>query len=210
LTILAIASIAIGNVVAIAQTNIKRMLAYSTISHMGFLMLGVIAANSQGYAASMFYVLVYTLTSMSAFGLIILMVSKPNAPELIEDFSGLAKTRPWIGFVSMIIMFSLAGVPPFAGFWAKWFVLKELISAGGVFVAAVAVVFSLIGAYYYLRVIKIMYFDEPASGLDVPNHSVTIGEYVFTLNGAIIVFVGLFPGLLMYYCLSAMQLYGAG
>ena len=208
LTILAIASIAIGNVVAIAQTNIKRMLAYSTISHMGFLLLGIIAANELGYAASMFYVVIYTLTSMSAFGLIILMVSKASAPDLIEDFSGLAKSRPWIGFVAMIVMFSLAGVPPFAGFWAKWFVLKELIAAGSTIVAAVAVVFSLIGAYYYLRVIKIIYFDEPSE--EVPNPPRTFGEFVFTANGLLIVLLGLFPGMLMYYCLSAVSLYGNG
>lgn len=206
LTILAVTSIAIGNIVAIAQTNIKRMLAYSTISHMGFLILGIIAATAQGYAASMFYVFIYAITSMSAFGIIILLVSKSNAPELISDFAGLAKTRPWISFISMVVIFSLAGVPPFAGFWAKWFVLKELIASGSVLVAAVAVIFSLIGAYYYLRVVKIMYFDEPGPDSHVSSQP-SLGAYVFTLNGALILFLGLFPGVLMHYCLVAMQAY---
>ena len=207
LILLAILSMAIGNIVAIAQTNIKRMLAYSTISHMGFLLLGLIAANAIGYAASMFYVIVYAIMSMGAFGAIIMLSGPGQEADRLQDFAGLARRSPWIGFLMMILMFSLAGLPPFAGFWAKWFVLKEVIAAGNAWLAAVAVLFSLIGAFYYLRVIKLMYFDEPES----PRAAIGAGEdarLVFSVNGIAVLLLGFLPGSLMSVCLAAMLVNG--
>ncbi|MEQ8659680.1 MAG: NADH-quinone oxidoreductase subunit NuoN, partial [Gammaproteobacteria bacterium] len=208
LVLLSILSMAIGNIVAIAQTNIKRMLAYSTISHMGFLLLGMIASNAFGYAAGMFYVIVYAIMSMGAFGAVIMLSGPERESDQLQDFAGLARRSPWIAFLMMILMFSLAGVPPFAGFWAKWFVLKEVIASGDAWLAAVAVLFSLIGAFYYLRVIKLMYFDEPEAG----SAPVTAGEdarFVFSVNGIIVLALGFLPGTLMSVCLAAMLVNGA-
>ncbi len=208
LVLLAVLSMAIGNVVAIAQTNLKRMLAYSTISHMGFLLLGLIAANSLGYAASMFYVIVYAVTGMGAFGAIIVMSSAGYEADRLQDFAGLARRSPWLAFIMLILVFSLAGVPPFAGFWAKWFVLKEVIAADYAWLAAVAVFFSLIGGYYYLRLVKLMYFDEPAP--DAPRISPSDDvRLVFGVNGLSVLMLGLLPGTLMSVCVSAMLAYGA-
>jgi NADH-quinone oxidoreductase subunit N len=206
LVLLSVASMAIGNLVAIAQTNMKRMLAYSTISHMGFLLLGLLSAHTSGYAASMFYVITYAVMSMGAFGAIILLSSATSESDRLQDFAGLAKRSPWLAFLMLIIIFSLAGVPPFAGFWAKWFVLKEVVAAGYSWLAIVAVVFSLIGAYYYLRVIKLMYFDAP----DAACEAITAGDdvrLVFSVNGLSILLLGLLPGTLMSVCLAAMLAY---
>ena len=206
LVLLSVASMAIGNLVAIAQTNMKRMLAYSTISHMGFLLLGLLSARTSGYAASMFYVITYAIMSMGAFGAIVLLSSVNSESDRLQDFAGLAKRSPWLAFLMLIIIFSLAGVPPFAGFWAKWFVLKEVIAAGYSWLAIVAVVFSLIGAYYYLRVIKLMYFDAP----DAACEAITAGDdvrLVFSVNGLSILLLGLLPGTLMSVCLAAMLAY---
>ena len=198
LIILAVLSMSVGNIVAIAQTNMKRMLAYSTIAHMGFLLLGILAANNSGYAASMFYVIVYTIMSMGAFGAVILLSQANNESDRIVDFSGLAKRSPWFGFIMLVIMFSMAGVPPFAGFWAKWYVLKEVVAAGFVWLAGLAVLFSIIGAYYYLRVVKIMYFDD-ATENDAPEASEDM-KLVLSVNGLAIVLLGLLPGALMSIC----------
>lgn len=206
LILLAVTSIALGNIVAIVQTNLKRMLAYSTIAHMGFLLLGILAANSIGYAASMFYVIVYALMSMGAFGCIILLASATNESDQLQDFAGLARRSPWLAFLMMVLMFSLAGVPPFAGFWAKWFVLKEVISAGYAWLAVVAVFFSIIGAYYYLRVVKLMYFDEPDAEVDAI-HATEDVRLIFSVNGITILLLGLLPGTLMSVCVSAMMSY---
>ena len=208
LILLAVTTMALGNIVAIAQTNLKRMLAYSTIAHMGFLLLGIIAANAIGYAASMFYVIVYALMSMGAFGAIIVLASATNESDQLQDFAGLSKRSPWVAFLMMVLMFSLAGVPPFAGFWAKWFVLKEVVAAGYSWLAAVAVFFSLIGAYYYLRVVKLMYFDEPDSAAGAIEASEDV-RLVFSVNGISILLLGLLPGTLMSVCLSAMLAYSA-
>lgn len=198
LIILAVLSMSVGNIVAIAQANMKRMLAYSTIAHMGFLLLGILAANNSGYAASMFYVIVYTIMSMGAFGAVILLSQANNESDRIVDFSGLATRSPWFGFIMLVIMFSMAGVPPFAGFWAKWYVLKEVVAAGYVWLAGLAVLFSIIGAYYYLRVVKIMYFDD-ATENDAPEASEDM-KLVLSVNGLAIVLLGLLPGALMSIC----------
>ena len=207
LVLLSIASMAIGNLLAIAQTNMKRMLAYSTISHMGFLLLGLLSARTSGYAASMFYVITYAVMSMGAFGAIILLSSAHSEADRLQDFAGLAKRSPWLAFLMLIIIFSLAGVPPFAGFWAKWFVLKEVVAAGYSWLAIMAVVFSLIGAFYYLRVIKLMYFDAPDAGCEPITASDDV-RLVFSVNGLSILLLGLLPGTLMSVCLAAMLAYG--
>ena len=206
LVLLAIASMALGNLVAIAQTNMKRMLAYSTISHMGFLLLGVLSANANGYAGAMFYVIVYAIMSMGSFGAIVLMSSRGFEADQLQDFAGLAKRSPWLAFIVLILMFSLAGVPPFAGFWAKWFVLKEVIAAGYAWLALVAVLFSLIGAYYYLRIVKLMYFDEPDAAAP-PLSATDDARLVFSVNGLSVLMIGLLPGTLMSVCLAAMLAY---
>ncbi|MFT4560979.1 MAG: NADH-quinone oxidoreductase subunit N [Gammaproteobacteria bacterium] len=208
LVILAVLSMSIGNIVAIAQTNMKRMLAYSTIAHMGFLLLGILAARNSGYAASMFYVIVYTLMSMGAFGTIILLSKSNHEADRIVDFSGLAKRSPWFGFIMLVIMFSMAGVPPFAGFWAKWYVLKEVIAAGYVWLAGVAVFFSIIGAYYYLRIVKLMYFDDAidTNGLDASEDM----KLVLSVNGLTIFALGILPGALMSICVIVTIPYAAG
>ncbi|MDP6183560.1 MAG: NADH-quinone oxidoreductase subunit NuoN [Gammaproteobacteria bacterium] len=198
LIILSVLSMAIGNIVAIAQTNIKRMLAYSTIAHMGFLLLGILAASNSGYASSMFYVIVYALMSMGAFGTVILLSRSDTEADQIADFSGLSKRSPWFGFIMLVLMFSMAGVPPFAGFWAKWYVLKEVIAAGHVWLAGVAVLFSVIGAYYYVRIVKLMYFDasRDRKALEASQDM----KLVLSVNGLAIFLMGVLPGALMSIC----------
>ncbi|MEJ2398840.1 MAG: NADH-quinone oxidoreductase subunit NuoN, partial [Gammaproteobacteria bacterium] len=161
LIIMSVLSMGIGNIIAIAQSNIKRMLAYSTISHVGFLMLGVIAVNKDGYASAMFYTLVYTVMALGAFGMIMLMSRFGFESEMLDDFRGLNQRSPWFAFIMLIFMFSMAGVPPFIGFWAKLAVIKAVVAQDMIWLAVVAVVFSVIGAFYYLRIIKLMYFDTP-------------------------------------------------
>jgi len=151
LIILAFLSMAAGNIIAIAQSNIKRMLAYSTIGHIGFLLLGILSGTVAGYASSMFYVIVYAVMTTAAFGMVILLSRRGFESDRLDDFKGLAQQSPWYAFIMLIVMFSLAGMPPFVGFWAKWFVLKEVIDAGIVWLAAFAVLFAVIGAFYYLR-----------------------------------------------------------
>ena len=201
LIILAVLSMGIGNLLAIAQTNLKRMLAYSTIAHMGFMLLGLLSATASGYAASLFYVTVYALMSMGAFGAIILLSSRQSEADELADLTGLARRSPWFGFMVLILMFSMAGVPPFAGFWAKWFVLKEVVQAHDVWLATVAVMFSLVGAYYYLRVIKIMYFDEPlvTTGVEAGPDL----KLIFSVNGLAVLLLGFAPSALMSVCVGA-------
>jgi len=161
LVILALASVAVGNIIAIAQTNIKRMLAYSTISHMGFFLFGVISGTASGYGAALFYVLVYAVMSAGTFGLILLLSGPKFESDQIADFKGLAQRSPMMAFLMMMLMFSMAGIPPFAGFFAKMSVLLALIDAQLVWVAIIGVLLAVIGAFYYLRIIKTMYFDDP-------------------------------------------------
>jgi len=201
LVILSVLSMGVGNILAIAQTNLKRMLAYSTIAHMGYLLLGMLSATASGYAASMFYITVYALMSMGAFGLIILLGSRTSEADELSDLAGLARRSPWFAFIMLILMFSMAGVPPFAGFWAKWFVLKEVVQANYVWLAAVAVMFSLIGAFYYLRVIKLMYFDEPLRSQAVEASQDL--KLVLSVNGLAVLALGLAPSALMSVCVSA-------
>ncbi len=198
LIILAVSSMALGNIVAIAQTNIKRMLAYSTISHVGFLMLGVLSGTEEGFAASMFYIVIYVLMSMASFGMIIIMSRKGFEADKLDDYKGLSKRSPWLAAMIMFIMFSMAGVPPFVGFWAKLSVLQAVVSADLLWLAAVAVVFSIIGAFYYLRIIKLMYFDKAVESQ--PIECATDLKWVFIFNAGLILLIGLMPESLLALC----------
>ncbi len=168
LTIMAVLSMGVGNVLAIAQDNIKRMLAYSSISHMGFFLLGILSATADGYGAAMFYVLVYAVMSLGAFGMVVLLSRAGFEAEKLEDFRGLNQRHPWFAFLMLLLMFSMAGVPPTAGFYAKLLVIQAVVRVDLVWLAVVAVLFAVIGAYYYLRVVKFMYFDEAREAAAAP------------------------------------------
>ncbi len=167
LMIMALLSMAVGNIIAIAQTNIKRMLAYSTISHMGFFLLGMLSAGPKGYAAAMFYMFVYTAMSLGGFGMVVLLSRKGFEADNLDDYRGLNQRSPWQAFMLLLLMFSMAGVPPTAGFYAKLLVIQAAIDAGHAWLAVAAVLLSVIGAYYYLRVVKLMYFDTPADSAPI-------------------------------------------
>lgn len=202
LIILSVLSIALGNLVAIAQSNIKRMLAYSTISHVGFLLLGLLAGTPEGYSASMFYTIVYVLMAVGAFGVVILLSRTGFEAENIDDFKGLNDRNPWLAFVMMVVMMSMAGVPFMAGFYAKWVVLQAVVNVGLVWLAIVGVLFSVIGAFYYLRVVKCMYFDKPEQ-----NELIDIGrdvEIAISANGLLLIILGLYPAALMTWCATAL------
>jgi NADH-quinone oxidoreductase subunit N len=214
LTLLAIASLLVGNLAAIAQTNLKRMLAYSTIAQMGFMLLGLVAgvfdgsdlnAKTVAYSAAMFYVVTYVLTTLATFGIILLLAREGFESEEIADLAGLNQRSPLYAGVMAIAMFSLAGVPPLVGFYAKFVVLQALIASGqamSIALAVYAVLMSLIGAFYYLRVIKVMYFDAPPSM--TPVSAPRDVRSVLSLNGALILLLGIVPGGLMTLCGQAI------
>ena len=203
LIILAVMSMMIGNLAAIAQTNIKRMLAYSTISHMGFMLLGIIGADENGYSSSMFYVLVYVLMTLGTFGMIMLLSREGFEAEKLEDFKGLNRRNPWYAFITLLLMFSMAGIPPTVGIYAKLSVLQAVISAGYIWLAVVAVLFSLIGAFYYLRIVKLMYFDEPETDAPIlPQNDIKL---LISANGLAVLAFGIFPQSLMALCAYAIQ-----
>ncbi len=206
LIVMAVLSLAIGNIIAIAQTNLKRMLAYSTISHMGFLLLGVLAGDLNGYGSAMFYVVVYVLMNLGAFGMIMLLSRAGFEAENLDDFKGLNQRNPWYAFLMMLIMFSMAGVPPTVGFYAKLSVLQAVINVNtwwAVPLAVVAVLFSLIGAFYYLRLVKLMYFDAPEDRAPIePRRDVHL---VMSANGLAMLVFGILPQPLMAVCLFAIQ-----
>ncbi|MBS0423931.1 MAG: NADH-quinone oxidoreductase subunit NuoN [Proteobacteria bacterium] len=203
LVILAVLSMAVGNIAAIAQANIKRMLAYSTISHMGFLLLGFIGADSNGYSSALFYVIAYVLMTLGIFAMIMLLCRSGFEAENINDFKGLSKRNSWYAFVTLLLMLSLAGIPPMIGFYAKFSVLQAVVNAGYIWLAVAAVLFSLIGAFYYLRIIKLMYFDEPESiEALTPNSDVKI---LLSANGFALLALGIFPQALMSLSLYAIQ-----
>lgn len=204
LMLLAVLSLAIGNVVAIAQTNIKRMLAYSGISHVGFLLLGVLSGTQEGYAAGMFYAIVYVIMGLGGFGMVILMSRAGFEADKLDDYKGLNERSPWFALMMMFLMFSMAGVPPFIGFWAKLSVIQAVVDVDMVWLAAVAVIFSVIGAFYYLRVIKLMYFDKPLDESSLkPSLDVAA---IFSVNAIAVLVIGLFPSSLMAICKQAMGL----
>jgi NADH-quinone oxidoreductase subunit N len=204
LQILALLSIGIGNVVAIAQTNLKRMLAYSTISHVGFLILGVLSGTQEGYAAAMFYTLVYTLMAAGGFGMILFLSRKGFEAEELDDFKGMNQRSPWYAFIMLLLMFSMAGMPPTVGFYAKLTVIQAVIRVDMVWLAVYAVVFSVIGAFYYLRVVKLMYFDAPQD--DTPLEGPWDTGLTLSANGLLMLVLGVFPGALMGLCTAAFTL----
>jgi NADH-quinone oxidoreductase subunit N len=203
LVILAILSIALGNITAIAQTNIKRMFAYSTIAHMGFMLLGVLSGGLDGYGAAMFYAVTYVLMSLGGFGMIMLLSREGFEADTLNDFKGLSQRSPWLAFIMLLLIFSMAGVPPLVGFYAKFAVLSSLVNAGHITLAVVAVLFSLIGAFYYLRIIKLMYFDAPES--HVPIAVPLDNGVLISLNGLVVLALGIMPGTFMSVCAVAVQ-----
>ncbi|MFA5490639.1 MAG: NADH-quinone oxidoreductase subunit N, partial [Candidimonas sp.] len=212
LLILAVASLAIGNLTAIVQTNFKRMLAYSTISHMGFVFLGLMAGvipdaagqTGAAYGSALFYVVIYVLTTLGTFGLILMLSSQGFECENISDLKGLNRRSPLMAAVLLLLMFSLAGIPPLAGFYAKLAVLQALVGAGHVAVAVAAVLFSLIGAFYYLRVVKVAYFDEPEGEREPLNPGLVTGG-IMSLNGLLIIGLGVLPSALMALCIRVID-----
>jgi NADH-quinone oxidoreductase subunit N len=207
---LAVLSLAVGNLTAISQTNIKRMLAYSTIAQLGFVLLGMMSGVTGGnaanaataYSAAMYYTITYVLTTLGSFGLVMMLARSGFEAEEIADFKGLAKRSPWYAVVMTVLMFSLAGVPPMMGFMAKWAVLQSVVATGQYWLAIVAVLFSLIGAFYYLRVVKTIWFDD---AVDVSPISTPMDMRVaLSLNGILVVLLGVMPGSLLAACLSAM------
>jgi len=203
LVMIAILSLAVGNVIAIAQSNIKRMLAYSTIAHVGFLLLGVLAGTENGYASAMFYIIIYALMGLGGFGMIMLLSRAGFEADRIEDFKGLNERSPWFAFLMMILMISMAGIPVSAGFWAKLAVLQAVVRADMVWLAVVAVTFSVIGAFYYLRIVKLMYFDKPDDTSPItPAFDMRIA---LSANGLAVLALGVFPGALSVLCVEAMK-----
>lgn len=199
LSVLAYLSIFIGNVVAIAQTNIKRMLAYSTIAHMGFIAFGFMTRTPDGVSAVMFYIITYVFTALAGFGVLLFLSAKGYECEKIEDLAGLNKTHPIYAGIMLLVMFSLAGIPPMVGFYAKFKILEALVSGGYMHAAIFAVVLSLIGAFYYLRVVKVMYFDENTKELELSNCN-CIDRSVLMINGLLILVIGILPSGIMNLC----------
>ena len=215
LLLLAVGSLAVGNFAAIMQTNIKRMLAFSTISQMGFVLLGLVSGVVNGsvlsaanaYSSSMFYVITYVLTTLATFGVIMLLAREGFESEEISDFAGLNQRSPLYAGVMAVCLFSLAGIPPLVGFYAKLSVLQALVTSGQTLyigLAIFAVLMSLVGAFYYLRVVKVMYFDEPITATTVT--APLDVRVVLTINGALVLLLGLMPGGLMALCARSIVL----
>ncbi len=210
LALLAILSIALGNITAIAQSNLKRMLAYSAIANMGFMLLGLLSGmvggnwlnREEAYAASLFYIIVYAIMTVGAFGILLLLSRAGFDCEQLDDMRGLNRRSPWYALMMMILMLSLAGLPPTVGFYAKLVVLSAAINAGWVWLAVAAVILSVVGAFYYLRVVKLMYFDDPVEVAPVTG---ALGARVLmSANGLAVLIFGLFPGWLMALCAVAI------
>jgi NADH-quinone oxidoreductase subunit N len=202
LIVLSVLSVTIGHIVAIAQTNIKRMLAYSTIANMGYVIMGFLAADVTGYSAAMFYMTSYVLTSLASFGIILLLSRKGFESDRLEDLKGLNARSPWWAFVMLLVMFSLAGLPPTVGFYAKLLVLQAAVKSGFVWLAVVGVVAALIGAFYYLRIVKLMYFDEPADRTPIEARGDT--RMLLSANGLALLLFGILPQPLMGLCAVAL------
>ena len=201
--VLSVLSLAVGNIIAIAQSNIKRMLAYSTISHVGFILLGILAGTAEGYSSAMFYTISYAMMSLGGFGVIMLMARQGFEADNITDLTGLNQRSPWFAFIMMILMLSMAGVPPTVGFWAKLAVLTAVVDVDLVWMAVIAVFFSIIGIFYYLRIIKVMYFDDA-----VDTRPLQCGrdmQIALSTNGLAILALGLYPAALMSLCVSVFS-----
>jgi NADH-quinone oxidoreductase subunit N len=203
LVVLAVLSMAIGNIVAIAQTNIKRMLAYSTISHVGYVLLGILSGTAQGYQASMFYMISYVLVAAGAFGMILLLARQGFESDKIDDFRGLNARSPWFAGMMAILMFSLAGLPPFIGFWAKLGVIQAVLGVDYIWLAVVAVLFSVVGAFFYLRIVKLMYFDDPTETTAIGGS--VLMRAVLSVNALLVFGLGVIPGQVLQLCQRALQ-----
>ena len=201
MAIMAALSMVVGNLIAIAQTNIKRMFAYSTISHVGFLLMGMVGATSDGYSAAMFYAITYAFTTLAAFGVLLAVSREGFEADQLTDLAGLGKRNALLATVMTLAMISLAGVPPAVGFYAKLSVLQAAVGAGFAWLAILGVIMSVIGAFYYLRIIKIVFFDDPVDNLEVnPAGDVTAG---LAINGLAVLALGIAPGLIMGACIAA-------
>jgi NADH-quinone oxidoreductase subunit N len=203
LVVLAVLSMAIGNIVAIAQANLKRMLAYSTISHVGYVLLGILSGTQQGYQASMFYMISYVIVSAGSFGMILLLARQGFEADKITDFKGLNARSPWLALMMAFIMFSLAGLPPFVGFWAKLGVIQAVLGVHMIWLAVVAVLFSVVGAYFYLRIVKLMYFDEPTDTSTIGGSMLV--RTILSVNALLVIVLGISPGGLLQICMRALQ-----
>lgn len=212
LIVLAVLSLVVGNLIAIMQTNVKRLLAYSTISHMGFMLLGVASGivNSDAvgavdaYAASLFYVVTYVITTLGSFGVLLMASSKGFECETLEDLQGMSRRYPWLAAVFLVLVFSLAGIPPTVGFYAKLSVLEAVVQAGHVWLAVVAVMASLVGAFYYLRLVKVVYFDAPQHDYPLGSHRGV--QSLLAVNGLAALALGILPGPLMAVCLYTVRM----
>ena len=208
LLLMAVLSIAIGNFTAIAQTNIKRMLAYSTISHVGFLFFGLLSGSLTGYAASMFYIVAYVLMTLAGFGMILALSKKDFEAEDLTDLKGLNSRNKWLAFLMLITMFSMAGVPPTIGFYAKLSVLQAALQAGYVWPVVFAVLMAVVGAFYYLRVVWYMYF-EPVEATDTNAMQKIYApldmKIVLSANALALLALGVLPQSLMSVCYYAIQ-----
>ncbi len=202
LVIMAVLSITIGNITAIAQTNLKRMLAYSTISHIGFLLFGLMSATLNGFASSLFYVVAYVLMTLAGFGVILLLSRKGFEAEKLDDLKGLNQRSPWLALMMLITMFSMAGIPPTLGFYAKFIVLQAALQAGYIWVVVFAVLMAAVGAFYYLRIVKLMYFDAPQENTII-NSSIDT-RLLLTINAMALLLIGLMPQWLMDVCAKAI------
>ncbi len=203
LMVLAVLSMAVGNITAIAQTNIKRMFAYSTIAHMGFMLVGILSGSLEGYGSAMFYAVAYVLMSLGGFAMIMLLSREGFEADNLSDFKGLNQRSPWLALMMMLLMLSMAGIPGTIGFFAKFSVLSAAVQAGHIQLVIMAVLFSLIGAFYYLRIIKLMYFDAPESHEKIyiqPDSTLLI-----SINGLSVLVLGILPGALMNVCTIAVQ-----
>ncbi len=218
LVVLSVGSLAIGNITAIAQSNLKRMLAYSTIGQMGFMLLAMLSgvvggstmSTANAYSAAMFYVITYAITTLGTFGIILLLSRQGFEAEEIDDLKGLNRRSPWYAFVMLLLMFSLAGIPPTVGFYAKLVVLQALLGSGmgglggsgAIWLAVIAVLLSLVAAFYYLRVVKVMYFDEPVDA--EPIVATADMRVALSVNGAFVLILGIVPQYLLALCAQAM------
>jgi NADH-quinone oxidoreductase subunit N len=203
LVVLSVLSMAIGNIVAIAQTNLKRMLAYSTISHIGYVLLGILSGTAQGYQAAMFYMISYIIVAAGAFGMILLLAKQGFEADKLSDFKGLNARSPWFAGMMAILMFSLAGLPPFIGFWAKLGVIQAVLGVHLNWLAVVAVLFSVVGAFFYLRIVKLMYFDDPTE--TSPIGGSVLMRTVLSANALLAFALGVIPGTLLQICQRALQ-----
>ncbi|MCZ2134790.1 MAG: NADH-quinone oxidoreductase subunit NuoN [Burkholderiales bacterium] len=201
--VLATLSVVLGNLIAIAQTNIKRMLAYSLVANMGYLLLGFIGGGVVGYSAALAYAIVYVINSLVSFGVLVALSGAGAEFETIDDLRGLNARSPWYAFLMLIAMFSLAGIPPTLGFWAKLLVIESLISVGYTWLAVIAIMAALVGAYYYLRVVRVMYFAEPQErSIALPPRPITA---VLSLNALAVLVLGAAPGALVAVCVKVLQ-----